>query len=146
MLKSSILFSFFFLSFFLFISFLSTLQQQSMIFELDTGQLPPSPPGKHACPCMNWARLPSCSLCYGARCSHSLRGTMKGSVFVSGQPSSSQVPRASIPIRAPDWFALRVSCSINLTSSSTTIEHQLKFPVPRINKSVSRSMLYWARW
>ena len=73
MLKSSILF-FFFLSFFLFISFLSTLQQQCTIFELDTGQH--LPPGKHACPCMNWARLPSCSLCYGARCSHSLRGTM----------------------------------------------------------------------
>jgi len=34
------------------------------------------PPGKHACPCMNWARMSSCSVCYGARCSYSLRGTM----------------------------------------------------------------------
>ena len=41
----------------------------------DTKTDPKTDP-KHACPCMNWARLPSCSLCYRARCSHSLRGTM----------------------------------------------------------------------
>ena len=45
---------------------------------------------------------------------------------------SRQVSRAPIPIRAPDSFLIGISCSILLTLRSTTIEHQLKFLVPRI--------------
>ena len=53
------------------------------------------------------------------------------SVFVSGQLSSSQVSRARIPIRVRDPIALEMSSSMNCTSSSTTIELDIKFMVPR---------------
>ena len=68
-----------------------------------------------------------------------------GSVFVSGQPSASQVSRPRIPFRAPDRFVLEVSCSIISTSSSICVELELKYMVPRLNMSVSCSMLYYAR-
>ena len=54
-----------------------------------------------------------------------------GSVFVSGQPSSSQVSRAPIPIRVRDPIALEMSSSMNWTSSSTIIQLDIRFTVPR---------------
>ena len=61
-----------------------------------------------------------------------------GSNFVSGKQSASQVYQARIYFRAPDRFALEVSP----TSSPMAVELELKFKVPRINKTVSCSMLY----
>ena len=56
---------------------------------------------------------------------------ISGSVFVSGQPSSSQVSGARIPIRVRDPIALEMSSSMKWTMSSTTIELDINFMVPR---------------
>ena len=65
----------------------------------------------------------------GVSIDQDMRGS--GSVFASGQPSSSQVTRAPIPIRVRDPIALEMSSSMNWTSSSAIIELDITFTVPR---------------